>query len=126
MDDEEYELLRETCSSHSVANPKDIEALRRFKQKRLERQERLTEEEATSGVESPKEIKARIAKALGRSVSSIDVFVSDWRKQYGKDLPWVSRVPGLSWMPVWSEFQKWVTTYAGQAAKRRRGRPPKN
>lgn len=74
--------------------------------------------ESTS--ESPSALKASIALKLGRSVRGLNNFVSEWRKQYKKDLPWVIRVPGLSWVPDMKAFETWMKTYSGKEATRRK------
>lgn len=67
-------------------------------------------------------------KRLGRkSMSSLEQFVSNWRRKHGQDLPWVIRKPGMKWRADTDALDQWLKTSEGEKARKRgRGRPRKN
>ncbi len=76
---------------------------------------------------TPEQERDYIAKRLGRTRGGLDSFVSLWKAENFKDLPWVVRKPGLPWLPDLQAFERWRTTPEGSKAtiRPRRGRPVK-
>lgn len=76
---------------------------------------------------SPEDLKEELAIRLGRTRAGLENYVSEWRRIYRQDLPWVVRHTGLPWIPDVTQFETWIKTSEGVKAvvKRQRGRPPK-
>lgn len=63
-----------------------------------------------------------VARRIGRSLSGLEDYVSNFKAQYREDLPWVIRKENLKWHPNIELFEEWYKTPEGAKARKKRGR----
>lgn len=85
----------------------------------------LTQSNNAGNTEPELTPKEEIAQTMGWTCSGVDSYISKYKGKHGCFPPWVSKVDGAKAVYLLPQFYKWLETHAGEAAKKKRGRPPK-